>query len=94
MGDADSGSSLIVDESRVIRSRLALEETRREVLKEMVEQKDVINVIAGFPETGYDISKWTDKKKFTLPLILFIITLVIFTILSFSKYLDSQIKNE
>ena len=91
MGDAES-STLIMDESIVIEKRLALERQKRRVNLDLVEQKNVVNVLAGFPNSGYDISEWTDKKKFVFPIILFILTLIIFTFLGLKNFLEKEIK--
>ena len=91
MGDAES-SNLIVDESIVIEKRLVLERQKRRVNLDLVEQKNVVNVLAGFPNSGYDISEWTDKKKFVFPIILFLLTLVIFTFLGLRNFLEEENK--
>jgi hypothetical protein len=92
MGDAES-SNLIVDESKVIEKRLELEAQRRSVNQRKVEQQGVVNVLAGFPESGYDISKLTDKKKFVLPIILFSLTFLVFAFLGLGKYLEKESKH-
>ncbi|MBJ6368477.1 hypothetical protein [Snuella sedimenti] len=89
MGNAES-SNLLVDESKIIEKRLELEEQRRQVNKSLVEQKNVINVLAGFPGTGYDIREWYNKMKYLIPIILFAITLSIFTFIGIGKYLEKQ----
>ncbi|GAA4891483.1 hypothetical protein GCM10023311_14830 [Flaviramulus aquimarinus] len=91
MGDAES-SNLIVDESVVLEKRLMLEAQRRQVNVDKIEQKEVINVLASFPESGYDISDWYDEMKLLLPLVLFSLTVLIFTIIGLGKYLDNQSK--
>jgi len=91
MGDAES-STLIMDESIVIEKRLVLERQKRRVNLDLVEQKNVVNVFAGFPNSGYDISVWTDKKKFVFPIILFLLTLVIFTFLGLRNFLEEESK--
>ena len=91
MGDAES-SNLIVDESIVIEKRLALERQKRRINLYLVEQKNVVNVLAGFPNSGYDMSVWTDKKKFVFPIILFLLTLTIFTFLGLKNFLEGESK--
>ena len=91
MGDAES-STLIMDESMVIEKRLALERQKRRVNLDLVEQKNVVNVLAGFPNSGYDISVWTDKMKFVFPIILFALTLIIFTFLGLKSFLERESK--
>ncbi|MCH4552123.1 hypothetical protein [Aestuariibaculum lutulentum] len=91
MGDADSGN-LVVDESKVLDKRLDLESQLRGVFKDKVEQDHVVNVLAGFPKTGYDISDWTSKKKIVLPIVLLGLTLILFVLLGISKYIKEQTK--
>lgn len=91
MGDAES-SNLIVDESKIIEKRLELEAQRRQVNQDKVEQQSAVNVLAGFPQSGYDIREWYDKMKFLIPVILFSITLLVFAFLGLGKYLDKQSK--
>ena len=91
MGDAES-SNLIVDESKIIEKRLELETQRRQVNQDKVEQNNVVNVLAGFPQSGYDIREWYDKMKLLIPLILFSTTLLVFAFLGLGKYLDKQSK--
>jgi len=93
MGNAESGN-LIIDESKVIEKRLELESQRRGVNLQKVEQGNVVNILAGFPDSGYDIREWTDKKKFVLPIILFSLTLFVFTFLGFGKYLEKESKHQ
>jgi len=91
MGDAES-SNLIVDESKIIEKRLELEAQRRQVNKDKVEQKSIINVLAGFPDSGYDIREWTDKMKFVLPIVCVTLTLLVFLFLGLGNYLKEQSK--
>ncbi|MGK0255327.1 MAG: hypothetical protein ACI9OE_002856 [Mariniflexile sp.] len=91
MGDAES-SNLIVDESKLIEKRLELEDQRRQINTDKVKQQHVINVLANFPESGYDIREWTDKMKFVLPLILLTLTLLVFTAIGLGKYLNKESK--
>jgi hypothetical protein len=93
MGDAESsGASLMVDESKLLERRLFLEDRRRVLDSAIVKQKNVVNVLANFPQSGYDIREWYDKMKFLMPLVLFIVTLLVFTFIGLGKYLDKQSK--
>ncbi|MFI0429718.1 hypothetical protein [Mariniflexile sp. HMF6888] len=92
MGDAESGGSLMVDESKLLERRLGLENGRRVLDSAIVRQKNVVNVLANFPQSGYDIREWYDKKKFLLPLILFVMTLLVFSFMGLGKYLGKQSK--
>ncbi|RED48953.1 hypothetical protein [Seonamhaeicola aphaedonensis] len=89
MGNAES-TNLIVDESKIIEKRLELENQRLKINEALVEKKNVVNILAGFPNSGYDISKWTDKKKIILPIVLFLATLLVFSMIGFAKFLKSQ----
>ncbi|RIA11143.1 hypothetical protein OE09_3029 [Flavobacteriaceae bacterium MAR_2010_72] len=80
MGNAES-SNLIVDESIIIEKRLELEAQRRQVNTDKILQQNIINVLAGFPDSGYDIKEWTDKKKFVFPIVLASMMLLIFSFL-------------
>ena len=91
MGNAES-NNLIVSETSIIDQILILEAERRKINTLKVTQKTVLNVLANFPESGYDIREWYDKMKFLLPLILFSLTLLVFTLVGLGKYLDEQSK--
>ena len=91
MGNAES-SNLIVDESKIIDKRLELEAQRRQINTSKVEQQNVINVLAGFPGSGYDIREWYDKMKFVIPIILFSLTLLVFIFLGLGKFIENQSK--
>jgi hypothetical protein len=93
MGNAES-NNLIVNESSIIDKILNLESQRREINTERVTQKTAVNVLANFPESGYDISEWYDKIKILLPLVLFSLTFLIFTLIGLGKYLDEESKKE
>ena len=91
MGNAES-NNLIVNETAIIDKIIALEAQRRKINTDKVTRKTVINVLANFPESGYEISEWYDEMKFVLPLILFSLTLLIFTFIGIGKYLDEESK--
>ncbi|MFS4483514.1 hypothetical protein ACKGJY_10885 [Hyunsoonleella sp. 2307UL5-6] len=91
MGDSES-SGIIVDESKIIDKLLDLESQIIQVNKEKVENQNIVNVIATFPETGYDIKKWTDRMKYTLPIMMLLITLIVFTVFGLGKYLEKESK--
>ncbi len=91
LGDAESSAgNLIVDESRIVQLGLNYETQRRKIDSVLAVQKNVINVIATFPESGYDIREWHDKKKFVLPIVLFGITFLTFLVLGLGKFLKEQ----
>jgi chaperonin cofactor prefoldin len=89
MGNSES-ASLVVDESKIIEKRLDLEAQRRGINAKRVEEKNVINLLAGFPNTGYDISTWYSKNKIKIPIILFLLTFSVFMIIGLGKFLESQ----
>ncbi len=91
MGNAES-NNLIVNEINIIDKILELEAQRREISEDKVVQKNVINVLSNFPESGYDISEWYHKMKLVLPIFLLALTLLIFTLVGLGKYLDIHSK--
>ncbi len=91
MGNAKS-NNLIVNESSIIDKILVLEGERRKINTDRATQNTVINVLSNFPKSGYDISKWHDKMKFLLPIILAILTLIVFSGRGIGKYLEAESK--
>lgn len=89
MGDTESKNSS-VNEAELLKEQLKLEEQKREVLQLMVEEKDVLSVISGFPSSGYDIRTWKDKYIIKVPLVTFSITLLAFLLLGLGKFLKAQ----
>ncbi|WP_203256643.1 hypothetical protein [Hyunsoonleella ulvae] len=89
MGNAES-TNLIVDESKIIKQRLSYESARRKIDSILVTKNSIINVIADFPESGYDIREWHDKMKYLLPVILFSVLLLIFSFLGLGSYLEQH----
>ncbi|WP_406685326.1 hypothetical protein N1F78_06270 [Seonamhaeicola sp. MEBiC1930] len=94
LGDSESSSgSLIVDESKVLQLRLRYEQERRKIDSAYAIKKNIINVMADFPESGYDIREWYDKMKLLLPVVLFSITVLIFSVIGLGRFLNEQSKN-
>jgi len=91
MGNAET-NNLVVNETNVIDKILELEAQRREINMDKVTQKNVINVLSNFPDSGYDIREWYDYMMVLIPLILFSITLFLFILIGFGKYLNEQSK--
>ena len=89
MGDSES-SGLIVDESKILENRLVLEAERRQLNLEIIEQKTTINVMAGFPYSGYSVVEWYEKGKFITPFVLCALTLLIFTMRGLGNFLKRQ----
>ncbi|SDG47250.1 hypothetical protein [Psychroflexus sediminis] len=93
IGDAESDESS-VNEAELLKEQLRLEEQKREVFQKMVAERDVLNVVAGFPSSGYDTREWTDKYIIKVPLALFSLTLLVFILLGLAKYLRAQEPSE
>ena len=89
MGDTEASNSS-VNEAELLKEQLILEEQKREVLQRMVAEKDVLSVISGFPSSGYDISTWKGKKYFTIPIVMFTLTLFVFLLIGLGKFLKAQ----
>jgi len=89
MGDSES-SGLIVDESKILENRLVLEADRRQINKDIIEQKTAINVLSGFPYSGYNIVEWYEKGKFMAPFFLCALTLLIFTMIGLGNFIKRQ----
>jgi hypothetical protein len=89
MGDTESGETG-VNEAELLKEKLKLEEQKRETLQKLVEEKDVISVISGFPSSGYDIREWTDKYYYTVPLALFALTFLVFILLGLGQFLRER----
>ena len=94
--NSGSGESnnLIVDETKVIQKRLGLEEARRTVYRDLVEQKNVVNLLSGFPSSGYDIRTWKDYKVIVFPIAFLSLAFIIFLLIGLRNFLDNQAKNE
>ena len=93
MGNAES-TNLIVDEAKIIETQRELEAERRKINTFKVEQKNAVNVLANFPEVGYDIREWYDKMKILVPVVFFLLLLVIFSVISLGKYLGEESKKQ
>jgi hypothetical protein len=93
MGDAEASNSS-VNEAELLKEQLKLEEQKREVLRLMVAEKDIISVISGFPSSGYDIREWYEKYIITIPLATFSITLFVFLLIGLGKFLKAQEGNK
>lgn len=91
MGNAQQ-SELLVDESALLSSKTQIEASKRRVNIDMVKDNNIINVLAKFPDAGYDISDWTDKMSVRLPALFFLITFFGFIFYGLGKYLSEQDK--
>jgi hypothetical protein len=89
MGDSESDKSAI-NEGQLLKEQLRLQEDKREAMRKLVEERDVISVISGFPSSGYDIREWTDKYYYTVPLALFALTFLVFILLGLGQFLRER----
>jgi hypothetical protein len=93
MGDTEASNSS-VNEAELLKEQLKLEKQKREVLRLMVAEKDVLSVISGFPSSGYDIRTWKDNYIIKVPLATFSITLFVFLLIGLGKFLKAQEENK
>ena len=89
MSDSKS-SGLLVDESLVLEQRLEYENQRRTIDSALAIQKKVVNVLADFPKSGYEDGQWHSKKRYTLPLKLFVLVAFIFMFMGLGRYIKTQ----
>jgi len=92
MANGQQQSDLLMNETVLINNISSLETQRREIEKAIVINGNIVNVIADFPDSGYDISEWKDKKKFVLPILFFILTFIGFLLIGFGQYLSEEDK--
>jgi hypothetical protein len=92
MANREDQNSLLVDESQLINKISVIDRQRRQIQEDVVIQSNIVNVIADFPDAGYDISEWTDKKKFVLPILFFTIAFIGFLLIGLGQYLSQEDK--
>ena len=85
-------NKLIVDETQLLATRLGIAQQRREIDIYKVSKANIVNVLADFPDAGYDISEWYNKKTFVLPIFFFCITFLGFLLIGLGQYLSEQEK--
>ena len=91
MGGTESKSgNLMVDESKIMQQRLDYENQRIKLSHTKTSQKNIINILANFPQSGYSVTEWVDKKKFVLPIVFVLLTLLIFSFISLGKFLEKK----
>jgi hypothetical protein len=83
-------NNLLVDEADLITRKLTIEAEKQQTHLQMVTNIDIVNVLSNFPDAGYDISEWTDKKKYTLPLLFLSLTFIGFIIFGLGNFLQNQ----
>jgi hypothetical protein len=85
---ADSKSSgLLVDESKIIEQKLEYENQRRSIDSTLAIQRNVVNILADFPKSGYADNQWHTKKKFTLPIFIVSLTALFFLLFGLGDYI-------
>lgn len=89
MGDSQP-NELLIDESQITAQLYALAQQKTALEKEFLLNQNVINVVSDFPASGYDMSKWTDYKKFTFPIITFIIIFITIILIKLKRFLNTQ----
>ncbi|WJJ97085.1 hypothetical protein [Algibacter luteus] len=92
MANGQQKSDLLVNESELIEKISGLEAQRRNIEKDLVVNNDIVSVISDFPDAGYDISEWTDRKTFVLPILFFILTFIGFLLIGFGQFLSEEDK--
>ncbi|AUC74726.1 hypothetical protein [Olleya sp. Bg11-27] len=89
MGNAQS-NELLVDESKITNLLYVLASEKTELENEFYLKQNVIDVVSNFPVSGYDISVWTDYKKYTFPIACFILIFIMLNGLQLSRFLKAQ----
>lgn len=92
MASGQQKSNLLMDETDLINRISSIDARRRQIEEAKVINGNIVNVIADFPDAGYDISSWTDKKKFVLPILFFTLTFIGFLLIGFGQYLSEEDK--
>lgn len=92
MGGSQQQSTQI-NEARILSLKDEVQEKKLELLTEQVKTKNLVNVLADFTETGYDISEWTDKNIYKTPLFLVALTLLAFVVINLGRSVE-QLKNK
>ena len=92
MSSGQQKSDLLMNETTLINKISDIEAHRREIEEAVVINSNIVNIISVFPDAGYDISVWTDKKIFVLPILFFIFTFTGFLLIGFGQYLSEEDK--
>lgn len=90
MTNGQQKSDLLMDESILVDKISDLEKQRRKTEEEIVINGSIVNVIADFPDAGYDISKWFDEKKYFLPILFFLLSFIGFLLIGIGQYLQKE----
>lgn len=89
MGNAES-NELLVDESKITDLLYTLASEKTELENEFDLKQNIIDVVSDFPISGYDVSVWTDYKKYTFPIACFILIFIMINGLQLSRFLKAQ----
>lgn len=85
-------NELLVDESGITALLFSLSQKRTKLQNEFVLNKNIIDVVSDFPPSGYDVSVWTDYKKYTFPIVAFLLIFITIMLLHLKRFLESQNK--
>ncbi|NNL16808.1 MAG: hypothetical protein HKO81_09235 [Flavobacteriaceae bacterium] len=89
-GTSADPNAIIKDETVLVNRIYELENEKQTIATNRIQNKNLVNVISDFPDSGYDISEWTDKMKIVLPILFFLITFLGFILSALEKYLSDQ----
>ena len=92
MGDAESSGST-VNEAELLKTQIQLDSIKRNAVQKLVAEREVLSVISGFPPSGYDTTPLIDKYFVKVPLVLFVLTVVVFMLIGLGQFLKAQEEN-
>lgn len=92
LGEGQNDNGLLVDESFLLKEKYKLEQRKRQIDQELIEQQEVVNIISDFPKSGYEVKKVTEKMLFILPVVFFGMLFLGFLGMDLKKYLDTKDK--
>ncbi|WP_054852290.1 hypothetical protein [Olleya sp. ITB9] len=83
-------NELLVDESKITSLLFSLKQEKTELENELNLNQNIIDVVSDFPPSGYDVSKWTDYKKYTLPILTLIFIFIVIMLLNLNRFLKQH----
>jgi hypothetical protein len=89
MGDAQP-NELLVDESKITELLYSLARQKTTLENQFDLNQNIIDVVSDFPPSGYDVSQWTDYKKYILPILTFVLTFFMIMIINLNRFLKKQ----
>ena len=92
MADANP-NSLLIDESMLIMRKTNLKQRKTYLKEKLIETDNVVNIYGQLPEAGYDTKGTLESKIITTPILFFLITLFIFSILGLFNFLAEKVKD-